>query len=76
MRSASSKKSDDASSSLGDMANPSSKLGLTSINHRLVLTRVTEGGQTTAGTSISGGQQAQNMNTGSADHLDLGFRKE
>ncbi|KAK4547624.1 hypothetical protein LTR36_000581 [Oleoguttula mirabilis] len=51
------KKADDASTSLGDMANPS------------------KGGQTTEGTSISGGDQATNMSSGSADHLDLGFRK-
>jgi len=52
------RKADDASESLGDMANPS------------------KGGQTTEGTSISGADQVTNMNSGSADHLDLGFRKQ
>lgn len=36
---------------------------------------IAEGGRATEGTSISGGDQATNMQTGSADHLDLGFRK-
>ncbi|KAK5125680.1 hypothetical protein LTR85_011954 [Meristemomyces frigidus] len=57
MRGYKQRKSDAASSSLGDMANPS------------------KGAQTTEGTSISGGDQATNMNSGSADHLDLAFRK-
>ncbi|KAK5135224.1 hypothetical protein LTR08_005473 [Meristemomyces frigidus] len=58
MRGSGQKKRDDASSSLGEMANPS------------------KGGQTTEGTSISGGDQAKNMSSGSADHLDMAFRKD
>jgi len=35
-----------------------------------------KGGPTTEGTSISARQQVQNMNTGTADHLDMAFRKQ
>jgi len=34
-----------------------------------------EGGQTTDGTKISAADQVKNMDSGSADHLDMGFRK-
>ncbi|KAK3110607.1 hypothetical protein LTR53_014915 [Teratosphaeriaceae sp. CCFEE 6253] len=33
-------------------------------------------GATTAGTSISGADQVKNQQTGSADHLDMGLRKD
>jgi hypothetical protein len=33
-------------------------------------------GSTVPGTSINADQQTQNQNTGTADHLDLGFRKQ
>jgi len=33
-------------------------------------------GTTTPGTSISGADQVKNMQTGTADHLDMGFRKQ
>ena len=33
-------------------------------------------GSTVPGTSIKADQQTQNQNTGTADHLDLGFRKQ
>lgn len=35
----------------------------------------TKGGKTTAGTSIKGEDQVKNMQTGAADHLNMGFRK-
>ncbi|KAI6800528.1 hypothetical protein KC332_g15621 [Hortaea werneckii] len=54
-RGGSQKKADDASSSIGEMANPNTA--------------------TTEGTNISASDQIQNMGTGSADHLGLGYRK-
>jgi hypothetical protein len=33
-------------------------------------------GQTTAGTPIKASDQVTNMQTGNADHLDLGMRKQ
>ncbi|KAK3679425.1 hypothetical protein LTR78_000986 [Recurvomyces mirabilis] len=59
MRGGKSKKADDATSSLNELAgvNPG------------------KGAATTPGTSVSGAQQVQNMQTGTADHLDMGFRK-
>lgn len=38
--------------------------------------RITGKGSTVPGTSIKADQQTQNQNTGTADHLDLGFRKQ
>ncbi|KAK5169478.1 uncharacterized protein LTR77_005454 [Saxophila tyrrhenica] len=51
------KKSDDASTSLGQFG----KGG---------------GGNTTEGTSIKASDQVTNMQTGSADHLEMGFGKD
>ncbi|KAI7158462.1 hypothetical protein KC349_g4833 [Hortaea werneckii] len=56
-RGGSQKKADDASSSIGEMANPN------------------KGAATTEGTNISASDQIQNMGSGSADHLGLGYRK-
>ncbi|KAI7533728.1 hypothetical protein KC331_g12918 [Hortaea werneckii] len=56
-RGGSQKKADDASSSIGEMANPN------------------KGAATTEGTDISASDQIQNMGSGSADHLGLGYRK-
>lgn len=33
-------------------------------------------GETVPGTSVNADKQTQNQNSGSADHLDLGFRKQ
>ena len=76
LRSASSKKSDEASASLSDLANPTSEAESFSTYQPLVLTMSAEGASTTEGTKISGRQQVENMSSGSADHLDLAFRKE
>ncbi|KAI7342132.1 hypothetical protein KC354_g16583 [Hortaea werneckii] len=56
-RGGSQKKAHDASSSIGEMANPN------------------KGAATTEGTNISASDQIQNMGSGSADHLGLGYRK-
>jgi hypothetical protein len=41
-----------------------------------ILARNTGKGSTVPGTSINADTQTQNQNTGTADHLDLGFRKQ
>ena len=37
--------------------------------------RLTEGAATTSGTSISAADQIKNTSTGTADHLEMGYRK-
>ncbi|RMX78581.1 hypothetical protein D0869_08972 [Hortaea werneckii] len=67
-RGGSQKKADDASSSIGEMANPNN-LKMNRADNPL------EGAATTEGTNISASDQIQNMGSGSADHLGLGYRK-
>ncbi|RMY85392.1 hypothetical protein D0861_06456 [Hortaea werneckii] len=75
-RGGSQKKADDASSSIGEMANPNSMSGPHSPDLNMNRAdNVPEGAATTEGTNISASDQIQNMGTGSADHLGLGYRK-
>jgi hypothetical protein len=43
---------------------------------RDMLTLYTGKGETVPGTSINADQQTQNQNSGTADHLDMAFRKQ
>ncbi|RMY65374.1 hypothetical protein D0863_09165 [Hortaea werneckii] len=71
-RGGSQKKADDASSSIGEMANPNSMSPDLKMNRA---DNPLEGAATTEGTNISASDQIQNMGSGSADHLGLGYRK-
>ena len=53
------------------MANPGSKSMMPSHDSVIAANGIAEGGKTTESKSVSGGDQAQNMKTGSANHLGL-----
>lgn len=78
-RGPSSKKADSASDSLGQYAKGMSCCELsTSVDGKDSTDFVVVGapGQTTEGTNVKASDQITNMQTGSADHLDMGFRKQ
>lgn len=73
MRSGSSKKHDEATASLGEFANPNST---NASRYSMVVTNDLAEGASTVPSSVSGSDQVKNQNTGTADHLDLAFRKD
>jgi hypothetical protein len=87
MRGGQSKKSDEAGKAIGELGKgESSSLSIASFPHSSYMpwrfryadkvASLSGKGSTVPGTSINADTQTQNQNTGTADHLDLGFRKQ
>jgi hypothetical protein len=80
MRGGQSKKSDEAGKAIGEMGKGEFfqfyLTGTSSLSNAVAVSLATGKGSTVPGTSINADTQTQNQNTGTADHLDLGFRKQ
>jgi hypothetical protein len=81
MRGGQSKKSDEAGKAISSMGKGEfHPVFLISLRHHRAqqdkLTLATGKGETVPGTSINADQQTQNQNSGTADHLDMAFRKQ
>ena len=75
MRGGQSKKSDEAGKAIGEMGKGEKSFLVCHMMTILILCNSGKG-STVPGTSINADTQTQNQNTGTADHLDLGFRKQ